>query len=51
VLRPVRAFAAQQGWSFEATHAVGQPGDAMVCALPSTARKIFMVRSGGVGDR
>lgn len=29
VLRPVRAFAAQQGWSLQAKHAIGQPGDAI----------------------
>src|SRR5262245_61500383 len=29
VLRPVRAFAAQQGWTFEAVQVIGQPGDAI----------------------
>jgi nucleotide-binding universal stress UspA family protein len=27
VLNPVRAFAAQNGWDFEARHLVGHPGD------------------------
>jgi nucleotide-binding universal stress UspA family protein len=29
VLKPVRAFAAQQGWPFEARHVAGHPADAI----------------------
>ena len=47
VLRPVRAFAAQQGWPFEAKHAVGRPGHAI--AEMAEAGKYDLVVMGSHG--
>jgi nucleotide-binding universal stress UspA family protein len=47
VLKPVRAFAAQQGWQLEARHAIGQPGDAI--AELAEAGKYDMVAMGSHG--
>jgi len=49
VLRPVRAFAAQQGWPFEAKHAVGQPGDAIAEMAEAGKHDLVVMGSHGHG--
>ena len=47
VLKPVQAFAAQQGWSLEVRHVVGAAGDAI--AEAATAGKYDLVVLGSHG--
>jgi nucleotide-binding universal stress UspA family protein len=47
VLKPVQAFAAQQGWAFELRHVVGTPGDAI--AEEASAGKYDLVVLGSHG--
>ena len=49
VLKPVRAFAEQQGWSLEMRQAVGQPGDAIAELAESGRYDLVIMGSHGHG--
>jgi nucleotide-binding universal stress UspA family protein len=49
VLRPVQAFAAQQGWSLEARHVVGTPGDAIAEEASAGKYDLLVLGSHGHG--
>ena len=49
VLKPVRAFAAQQGWRFEERFEVGQPGDAIAAFSEAGRFDLLVMGSHGHG--
>lgn len=49
VLKPVREFAAMQGWTLRERHAVGNPGDALVEIVNEEGPNLLIMGSHGHG--